>query len=35
MPVEASTAEVTAALDRINHAWLERRPADLVLLPGC
>lgn len=32
MADDASTAEVTAALDRINRAWLDRRPADLVPL---
>src|SRR5436305_1879338 len=29
---EASRAEVAAALDRINRAWRERRPADLLPL---
>jgi uncharacterized protein (TIGR02246 family) len=33
MADEASTpAEVTVALDRINRAWLDHRPADLVPL---
>jgi hypothetical protein len=32
MPEQSSQAEVTAVLDRINRAWLDRRPADLVPL---
>ena len=32
MAAEASRAEVAAALDRINRAWRDRRPADLAPL---
>jgi hypothetical protein len=32
MSDEASRAEVAATIDRINRAWRERRPADLVPL---
>jgi hypothetical protein len=32
MADEASPAEVTVTLNRINRAWLDRRPADLVPL---
>ncbi|HJZ55790.1 MAG TPA: nuclear transport factor 2 family protein [Gemmataceae bacterium] len=43
MPDESSRAEVAAAIERINRAWLDRRPADLgplfhpaltMVLPG-
>jgi ketosteroid isomerase-like protein len=30
MPDESSRAEVAAAIERINRAWLDRRAADLV-----
>jgi hypothetical protein len=43
MPDESSRAEVAAVIERINRAWLDRRPADLgplfhpaltMVLPG-